>query len=60
MNLVRLANLTCHKLCIGLKREPGLLLSTTTEAINLRANDLVLAELQIKIEEQTEALEKKL
>ena len=51
MNLVKLANQTCHKLGIGLKQDPGLMLSTTTEAINLMASDLLLAELQVKLEE---------
>ena len=51
MNLVKLANQTCHKLGIGLKQEPGLMLSTTTEAMNLMATDLLLAELQVKLEE---------
>jgi HD-like signal output (HDOD) protein len=51
VNLVRLANLACHKLGIGLKNDPGLMLSTTPEAINLMADDVALAKLQVKIED---------
>ena len=51
LNLVRLANLACHKLCIGPRHDPGLMLSTTPEAINLMVTDLLLAELQVKLEE---------
>ncbi|MFC1821231.1 HDOD domain-containing protein [Thermodesulfobacteriota bacterium] len=50
INLVRLANLACAKLGVGLKHEPELMLSTTVEAMNLMANDLLLAELQVKME----------
>lgn len=52
LNLVRLANLTCHKLGIGLRHDPGLMLSTSPEAMTLMAGDLMLAELQVQIEEQ--------
>ena len=52
INLVKLANLTCHKLGIGLKHDPGLMLSATNEAINLMATDLLLAELQVELEGQ--------
>ena len=51
LNLVRLANLTCHKLGIGLRNNPGLMLSTSPEALTLMAGDLMLAELQVEIEE---------
>jgi HD-like signal output (HDOD) protein len=51
LNLVRLANLTCHKLGIGLRNDPGLMLSTSPEALTLMAGDLMLAELQVEIEE---------
>ena len=57
VNLVSLADLSCHKMGIGLKNDPGLMLSTTTQAINLRASDLLLAELQVNIEQHKEKLE---
>ena len=50
LNLVRLANLTCHKIGLGLKHDPGLMLSSTPEAFSLMAKDIVLAELQVKLE----------
>jgi HD-like signal output (HDOD) protein len=57
VNLIRLADLTCQKLGIGLKNDPGLMLSTTDEAINLMANDLLLAELQVKLEKYKNSLD---
>jgi putative nucleotidyltransferase with HDIG domain len=51
LNLVKLANLTCRKLGIGLHNDPGLMLSTSPEALTLMAGDLMLAELQVEIEE---------
>lgn len=51
LNLVRLGNMTCHKLGIGMKETPGLMLSTTPEALNLMAKDILLAELQVHLEE---------
>ncbi len=56
LHLVRLANGTCHRLGIGLKSEPGIMLSTLPEAIKLMASDLLLAELQVHIEEQMKLL----
>ncbi len=52
INIVRLANMTCHKLGIGLKKDSGLMLSATGEAISLMASDLLLAELQVELEVQ--------
>jgi HD-like signal output (HDOD) protein len=57
VNLVRLANLTCHKLGIGLNHDEGLMLSATPEATNLMANDMLLAELQIELEEKMAAMD---
>ena len=51
INLIKLANMTCHKMGIGLKNEPGIMLSATNEAISLMASDLLLAELQVELEE---------
>jgi hypothetical protein len=45
---------------IGPDHDPGLMLSTTPEAINLMANDLLLAELQVELEEKKQRLEKAL
>ena len=58
LNLVRLGNLASHKLGIGMKHNPDLMLSATPEAINLMAKDLVLAELQVKLEELTDSISK--
>ena len=57
VNLIRLVNLTCHKLGIGLKSDAGLMLSTTPEAINVMAADLILAELQVKLEEYKDSVD---
>lgn len=51
LNLVRLANATCAKIGMGLVHKPDMMLSTTREAINLMAKDLVLAELQVHLED---------
>lgn len=58
LNLVRLGNLICHKLGIGLKHSPELMLSTTPEATNLMAKDLLLAELQVKLEKHMASVQK--
>lgn len=57
LNLVRLANLTCHKLGIGLRHDPGLMLSTSREAVSLMVSDMMLAELQVQIEDQMLAMQ---
>lgn len=51
VDLVRLANLACRKLGLGLYEDPGIMLSVSPEAINLMASDLLLAELQVKLED---------
>jgi HD-like signal output (HDOD) protein len=56
LNIVRLANLVCHRIGLGLKNDPGLMLSTTPEAASLLAKDLVLAELQVKLEDSVNAI----
>lgn len=58
LNLVRLADKACHKMGIGLTEAPDILLSTTPEAINLMAKDIVLAELQVSVEEQMASIDK--
>jgi len=60
MNVVRLANLTSHKIGCGPKNTPELMLSTTPEAMNLMAKDILLAKLQIELEEHLTPLEKSL
>ena len=49
--LVRMANLTCHKLGIGLERDPSLLLPATLEASLLNLSEIDLAELEIALED---------
>ena len=60
LNVVRLSNLTCHKLGLGPKHTPGLILSTTPEAINLMVKDLTLAELQVELEEKVGLIDRSL
>ena len=49
--LVRLGNYACKKLGIGLHHDPTLLLGATPEAHSLCLSELVLAELEIKLED---------
>jgi putative nucleotidyltransferase with HDIG domain len=58
MNLVNMSNLACKKAGIGLKHDPGIMLSTTPEAVNLMASDILLAELQVELEQKKIALNK--
>ncbi len=51
MILVRLANKACHKLGLGLKRDETIVLSATEEANCLGAKDVLLAELEIMLED---------
>lgn len=51
INLVKMANLGCRKVGIGLKHDPGIMLSTTPEAVHLMATDILLAELQVELEQ---------
>jgi putative nucleotidyltransferase with HDIG domain len=60
MNVVRLANLTSHKIGCGPKSTPDLMLTTTPEAMNLMVKDIPLAELQVELEESLIPLEKSL
>ena len=53
--LVRMANLVCHKLGIGLEHTPSLLLPATLEASLLNLSEIDLAELEISLED-TKAL----
>jgi HD-like signal output (HDOD) protein len=49
--LVRLANHACHKLGIGLTSEPELVLSVQHEAAMLLTGDVLLAELEVLLED---------
>jgi HD-like signal output (HDOD) protein len=49
--VVRMANLVCHKLGIGLVRNDSLLLPATLEANLLNLNEIDLAELEIALED---------
>ncbi len=54
--LVRLTNLACRKAGVGMRHEPNLVLFTTGEAQFLGAKEIVLAELEIVIEDSISAL----
>jgi HD-like signal output (HDOD) protein len=49
--LVRMANLVCHKLGIGLEKDPSLILPSTLEAHLLNLTEIDLAELEIVLED---------
>ena len=49
--MVRLANLTCLKLGLDLRQEPGIVLASTPEAAALGMKDVALAELEIMLED---------
>ncbi len=51
MLLVRMANLVCHKLGIGLTKDPSLVLPATLEADLLDLSEIDLAELEIVLED---------
>ena len=48
---------SCHKMGLGLKHDPEIMLSTRNEALNLMVNDMMLAELQVVLEEQIQSIE---
>ena len=60
MNIVRLSNFTAHKIGCGPKNTPDIMLSTTPEAMNLMVKDILLAEMQVELEENLGSLEKSL
>lgn len=49
--VVRLANLACNKIGIGLKKESDMLLAVSPEANQLGLSEVKLAELEIKLED---------
>jgi HD-like signal output (HDOD) protein len=48
---VRLANQTCHKMGIGLRQEPALMVAATAEASELHLSDIDIAKLEIMLED---------
>ena len=54
--LVRLANEACHKLGMSLTPDPSIRLSTLPECNSLGVRELVLAEMEIAIEDGVAAL----
>ncbi len=53
--IVRLANEACHRLGIGIAHDPSIVLSATAEAHQLGATEVVLAELEITLEDSVAA-----
>lgn len=51
LTMVRLVNIACHKLGIGMQHDPSLVLAATAEAQTLEAPELLLAELEIMLED---------
>ena len=51
LTMVRLVNLTCHKLGIGMQHDPSLVLAATAEAQALETSEFLLAELEIMLED---------
>jgi HD-like signal output (HDOD) protein len=49
--LVRLSNQTCHKMGIGLKDDPSLVLHATPEANQLQLSEVDLARLEVRLED---------
>jgi putative nucleotidyltransferase with HDIG domain len=58
MLLVRLANRSCHKVGIGPKSEPALVLSVLPEAAMLLTGDVLLAELEVVLEDAAADLDR--
>jgi putative nucleotidyltransferase with HDIG domain len=54
MSTVRLVNLACHKLGIGLHHEPAVVLAATPEGEALEISELLGAELEIMLEDTAE------
>ena len=49
--LIRLANHMCHKLGIGLKNDPSIVLHATPEASQLQLSEVDLARLEVRLED---------
>jgi hypothetical protein len=52
VTLVRLTNLGCHKVGLGWKSDPDLILPTTAEAQCLDIDEITLAEYEIMLEDR--------
>jgi len=51
--IVRLVDIACQKVGIGLYHDPSIVLATTSEAQALGAKEVILAELEIMLENAT-------
>jgi HD-like signal output (HDOD) protein len=51
LQVVRLANQVCHKMGIGLKNDPTIVLNTTPEANQLQLSEVDLARLEVRLED---------
>jgi len=49
--IIRLVNLACHKLGLGLVEDPDIVLAATPEADHLGISEVLLAKLEIKLED---------
>ncbi|MBT8332366.1 MAG: HDOD domain-containing protein [Deltaproteobacteria bacterium] len=49
--VVRLANQVCHKMGIGLKKDPTIVLNATPEASQLQMSEMDLARLEVRLED---------
>ena len=54
LSLVRLVDNTCRKLGLGCPAEPGLMLAATAEAQGIGIKEIMIAELEIMIEDAME------
>ncbi|HIJ80453.1 MAG TPA: HDOD domain-containing protein [Desulfuromonadales bacterium] len=55
LTIVRFVNHACHKLGIGLKHEPELILRDTPEAVSLDISDTMIVELEAVLEDARES-----
>jgi putative nucleotidyltransferase with HDIG domain len=60
MDILKIANLVCHKIGIGLTHDPELLISGTTSAERLGLSDIDIAELEVSMESQLEDLNQRM
>ena len=51
---MRVADLTCRRVGIALEPEPDLEIAHSAEAQSLRVSEIVLAELEVHVEDATE------
>jgi HD-like signal output (HDOD) protein len=51
--LIRIANMVCNKIGIGLHQDPSLVVSATDEALQLNLSEIDLAELEILLEDSS-------